>query len=1188
MRFKFFLTLAVGLLFAAQCIGQVYYGQITGLVTDQSGAAVPGATVTVLNVNTGIQTTVKTSATGVYIVGSLIPGTYTVKVDMTGFSGFTQENVNVQVASDITVNAMLKTGPVRQEVTVTSAPPLLEANSSNQNITLNSTLVQNTPQITRNPFKLTLLAPEAINTRGEVLPFLSWSANSVDLGGDTNLKNNLVVDGSPVGLGHKYSYPPNMDDVQETSIAQNGVDAQYGHSAGGVISIATKSGTNQWHGDAMYLGRYPWINAISDRTQHPVSVTSTRQNMFGGTLGSPIIKDKLFNFASVEVWKVGNPTNYRTTVPTTLQLNGDFSQTYAPNGSIATIYNPYSTTYDASTNTYTRTPFANNIVPSSMWDPVSAQILKSFWPANNPGTDITGANNFQTSYLDQWTYYNWSDRVDWNVNSKFKAFGRISAYHTTDIQSNVTPNNSPLYTPTGTFRTAKQIMGEVVWTLDPATVLTMHGDFDNVVDAYTSTPMGGNGWGDIWPNNPWYQSAQQASAGFPIYYPDLNIGGNGFGGRGFYWDQRPNGEALSADVAHQMGSHYLKAGVEWRRAGGPVFVSNTTVFNFDSSITADSPVSSNPYTGNAIATFLLGALQNDTSVITGPVPVPIDQYWGMYIQDDWRVSRKITLQLGVRNEYETAWYDAAHTLSKGLDLSQPIPAMVANPPNMPAAATSIVGNNFYRYNGLWQWTTPDSPGMWDAPKLALAPRVGIAYRIDNKDVLRGGYARYVIPTEMNFTQAPVSGFEDINFLEPPYFGMTGYQYALGLNTGVPQSILSDPFPNTTTTASNGAPVTENPLVPVLGTSFGSNVGRGGENLLWYPQNFQKAYNDRFNVNFQRQLPGHLIASFTYFFNLGHQHYTKALNNVNPAWSQQYQGALSQNVANPFYHYLNTTLLPGQYFNQPNITLSQLLVPYPQYGPLYVIGECCSLEHYHQIQVQVSRPFMNGLTFLGGYVYTNASSQINTFNDQSIYDNTFMWQKSNQPTERFVGSASYQLPFGKGKEFLNSSSAVVNAITGGWTITPVLTYIGGDYPRWGGQPQTNYQNSDNAIQVSDPCSNVPAGYYFNPSAFQPLPSNTYVLRSNPIQFGCIKGPAFWDLDASLTKDFQLFERFHAQLKMTAYNATNHLNLGDPNTSVGSGNFGRALFQGAPGGTFGAQTGSEATFGRQVELGLKILW
>jgi hypothetical protein len=431
---------------------------------------------------------------------------------------------------------------------------------------------------------------------------------------------------------------------------------------------------------------------------------------------------------------------------------------------------------------------------------------------------------------------------------------------------------------------------------------------------------------------------------------------------------------------------------------------------------------------------------------------------------------------------------------------------------------------------------------------------------------------------MNFTAAPISGFEDINFLEPPFFGMTGFQSALPLANGVPQQTFADPFP-----------AGSNPIVPVLGTKFGPNVGRGGEPLLWYPQNFQKAWNDRINVNFQRQLPGHMMVSLTYFLNLGHQNYTKELNAVDPALKQQYQSALSQSVANPFYQYLDTTLMPGPYYNQPTLPLSSLLVPYPQYGPLYTVGNCCALEHYHQFQAQVSRPFTNGLTFMVGYVYTDASNQINYFNDQTLYNNTFQWQKSNQPTSRLVASTSYQLPFGQGRQFLNSSSGVLNAIVGGWQITPVLTYIGGDYPRFGGGIVTNYQNSGNMIVNGDPCSNIPAGYRFNPGAFQQIPANTYVLRTNPMQFGCLKGPSFFDIDASITKEFQIFERFHAQLKMTAYNATNHLNLGDPDTNIYSSTFGQALFQGSPGGNFGSQAATSASSsGRQVELGLKIIF
>jgi hypothetical protein len=257
MKLKFCALFIASLLVAGQGMAQIYQGRVEGLVTDPSGAVIPGATVTLINVGTGLRQVRQSGPNGVYLFDHLNPGNYTITVEMSGFAKFVQENIRVQSSSDITVNVSMRPGAVQQTVTVTAAPSGLQLNTSNQTININTTLAQDTPRYDRNPFKLTLLAPEAVNTRGEMLPFLSWSANSVDLGGDTNLKNNLLVDGSPVGLGHKFSYPPNMDDVQETTISQNGVDAEYGHSAGGVINITTKSGTNQWHGDVMYLGRYP-------------------------------------------------------------------------------------------------------------------------------------------------------------------------------------------------------------------------------------------------------------------------------------------------------------------------------------------------------------------------------------------------------------------------------------------------------------------------------------------------------------------------------------------------------------------------------------------------------------------------------------------------------------------------------------------------------------------------------------------------------------------------------------------------------------------------------------------------------------------------------------------------------------------------------------------------------------------
>lgn len=1155
-------------LFAAQGMAQVTQGTITGVVTDPSGAVVPAATVTLLNVNTNVRTVTSTSSKGNYVFNFLVSDTYTVTVEKTGFHQFIQQNIVVMAASTITVNATLTPGAVRQVVTVTGTPPQLQTNTSDNTVNLNSTLSDNTPRYDRNPFKLTLLAPEATNTRSEMEPYLSWSANSVDLGGGTNLENNLLVNGSTVDVGHKFTYPPNMDDVQETTVEQNGTGAQYGHSAGGVINVTTKSGTDQWHGDVMYLGRYPWLNAIYNRTTFPVSPYSTRQNMTGGSLGGPILKNKLFNFASFEFWDVNTPGTYTTTMPTTAQRSGDFSTTYDIDGSVAQIYNPFTSVYNPATGQITRTQFPGNIIPASDMDPVTSKLMANFWAPNGPGVNITGADNFQVFSPTPYDYYNFSDRVDYDLGDKWKFMAYAGYYTTTTSPPNVTPNDSELYVPAGTRRKGHIEEAQATYMLNPTSVLNFHFSYDTLVDQYDSPTLGGCGWCSIWPNSNWYEAYYAAEPTTPVYFPNLNIGGNGFGGSTLYWNQRPHGEDFNADYSHMMGSHYLQAGIEWRRTGGYEYIEDAPYFDFESDMTANTSISPNTLLyGNGFASFLTGGLENNSLMVAGPAIASFNQYAGIYIQDNWKVNHRLTVNLGLRDEYETPWYGV--DTSRGLNLNGSVPQMVASPPIMPAAATSIEPAGFYSgdTNGLWQWASPGQ-GMWNAPDLALAPRAGFALMIDRSTVLRMGYARYIVPSEYNFTSAPVPGFEDVNFVEPPYFGMVGYQVPLGTLEGVPQETFSNPFPSST-----------NPLVPIPGPAGGTNVGRGGESLMWFPNNFKKAYNDRLDINLQRELPWHIMGSFTWFFNFGHELYNKELNAINPELEVKYQTALDVTEPNPFYKYLSPTLNPYGYY-VPTTTLSNLMVPYPQYGGLYEIGVCCAGELYSEPQIQFNKQFSNGLTFNFGFVHIFSTLQENSLNVEDEYLNDLVWQDSSQPRNHMDLALVWELPVGRGKPLLSSSSKAVNALVGGWSVSPVLQYISGDYPQFSGM-----------IVTGSPCvGNSSPTHWFNTSVFQPYPANTFEIQENPVQFSCITGPSFWDLDASLMKNFHLFERFNAQLKITAYNATNHLNLGDPDTTVTDSTFGEALFQGAPTGGFNGngQTGYELTTGRQVELGFKLTW
>jgi hypothetical protein len=1169
MGYRRLLPFYSGVLFfllATALWGQGFRGQIRGLITDATNTPMAGATVTLTGVNTGVATRKVTDNVGLYVFDLIDPGSYTITVEATGFSRYVQQNITLEAGAIVTVNATLNPGELQQSVTVDATPPVVDFTSSDKQLTIDTKLVAETPRLDRNPFKLTLLEPAAVNTRGEMQPFNSWGANSVDLGGQTNLKNNLLVDGNPIGIGHKAGYPPNQDGVQESIVSQNSVDAASGHSAGGAISLATKSGTNQWHGSAFYLGRYPWLSAEADRTRFVQN--ATRQHMGGGTFGNPIIRNKLFNFFSYEKWHINSPGSYTRTVPTSAERGGDFSHTLAADGTLRTIYNPFTQPVnDPASGGLVRAPFPNNVIPSSLFDPVTAKLAPQFPDANNPGIGYNHANNYIKSLVQTTDYYNLSDRVDYNINDKVRVSGFYGRYYSTDSQTNPISSSSPLYQPAGSLRIANQVLGDATWSISPTLVANFHGSWFNLVDAYVSTGLGPNGWSQVWPNN-WYAPYLAGASNVPVYYPNLNIGGNSFGGPGFFWDQRPAAESASAQLLQTKGSHYLKYGFEYRRGAGPVFVSNTNNFYFNQSLTTKTISSPNlNLSGDPFATFLLGALDNSTQLIGGPAPVPITNFYGAYIGDDWKITRNLTLTLGLREEYESAWHDTNHYLSRNLDLTATDPAIAANPPQMPAAATNIVGSNFYSFAGQWNFTNEVNPGMWFAPKLNLQPRFGAAYRLGKNTALRFGYALYTIPTEYNFTAAPVSGFEDVNFLEPPFFGLTTYQNVAPPQNGVPQATFANPFP------------ASNPLVPFTGKSSGTNVGRGGSPLLWYPQSFRKAYNNRLNFTVERELPGKITASVSYFMNFGNQHYNVALNNINPQYLQQYSPSyLSTAVANPFYHYLNPTIIPGSLYNQPTVPLSTLLVKYPLYGPLYEIGVRGASEFYRDLEIKLQKRFSQGYNFLFGYIYIRERSQINNFNDQTLYSNTLQWQDSNAPHHRIVTAGTYELPFGNNKMFLANIPRAANAVIGGWQITGNLTFISGSYPQFG-----------NLIVTSDPCQNVPAGYYFNPKAFSPLPANVYTLRTNPLQYSCITGPSFFNIDATLQKNIHFTERIQGQLKLTAYNATNKLNRGSPDTNQADAAFGQSLYQGSPGGTYGAQAavyGNQA--GRQIELGFKIVF
>jgi hypothetical protein len=1138
--------------------GQEFRGHIQGLVTDQSKAVVPGATVTLLNIKTEVKTVKVTNETGLYRFDNVDPGSYTITVDMTGFSKFVQENVTVQAAADITVNVPLKVGGSSETVTVTESPVAVSFNTTNIALTIDTKLTEDVPRLDRNPFKLSYLNPAVQDTRRqEVNPFLSWSANSVEMGGGTDKKNDLQVDGSPIGSGYKASYIPNTDSVQEVNVQQNAVDAEMGHSAGGSISMTLKSGNNEWHGSTSWTYRNPKWSANPDRTIG--QSFANRNNIGTATLGNPIIKNKLFNFFSFERWWLRTPGSFLTTVPTALEKQGDFSQSLNSKSQLRVIYDPYSTV--VTNGVVTRTAFTGNKIPANRISPFTQGIMNTIWAPNRTPDSPMGTNNFTATTLTAWNYWNLSDRVDWFVNDKLRINGRYSIFKTNSLVTNDQLTSNEYYIANATVRNAYSYSGDAIWTVSNSTVANFHGTWQKMLDNADSPnklPLGG--LSKYWPNSTWYAPFDTADRAL-TWFPALsNISGLGRGG---YYMQDPGGWSWSAKLSQQRGSHFLKSGFEFRHSNGDGVVGAANFsFTFPAALTANTYLSPNTtLVGDEFATFLLGALDDTSTAKAAPTRKMRTNMYAAYIQDDWKVNRRITLNLGLRYELDTPWSDPDNKGSIGLDLTQPIPEILASPPVFPASVTALRAAAPI-YNGYWQFSTADNSGIWKMQKFVFMPRVGMALRIDDKTALRAGWARFVAPSEYNYVNSGMySGSGNMSFLEPPYMGYDSQQAPLALNQGIPQATFLDPFPTAT-----------NPLLTPKGNAYGRYFGLGVANIVYANPDFKRLVNDRINVTFSRQIWARMVAEATYFANIGNHASVVArdINAADPRIGYANSTQMDVSVANPFYNYLTPAIYPGPNRNTAKVATKTLLRPYPQYGGVYEAFQSDQANRYQALQLKVQRPFLNGYTFLVGYNYRRERYSV-YYDEVDAYLNKYTMMDSPSPHHSASVAGSYEVPVGNGRKFFATMPKALDYIIGGWQFSGAWYFNTGNYLVFGPMVATGDPHLD------DPKPEK----WFDTSKLSVLPS--YTRRTNPWMYPDVRGPYYWDIQASGSKTFKAGDKLKIQAKVSAFNLTNHLNRADPIMTVTSSTFGTALRQGN-----GSQTGTNAISGRQIEAVLKILF
>lgn len=1130
---------------------QEYRGRIQGTIADETQSAIAGATVKLLNTNTNVSTIRQSNATGRYLFDLVVPGTYSLTVEATGFATYRLDNIASRQRGDVTIDATMRVATVAGEVTVSASTAQIQFNSAKLDTTVDKQIAGNLPQIIRNPFFLSKVDPSVVQseTRLESQPYHSTGTGTQQVGGINGM--DLQVDGAPVGLGTFAGYVPSPDMVQEVNVQVNALDAEFGQSTGSAISIALKSGTNQLHGTGFYQGVYPWANAILNRVSRTPNIQ--RNHIYGGTVGHPVVRNRWFNFAAFEGWQLTDPQTITGELPTSLERKGDYSQSLNASGGLRAIFDPWSTQTSANGATVTRMPIPGNVIPASQLSRVASAYAAALPAPNQPGVGNYHARNYVVPLALKTPYRNFTDRTDVNISDTLRYSGRVSLIRTAISASNPVGSDLAWLSDRGSNRNAIQVTNEITWVKSANTVISGSFAIYGFVDeAQPNSTF--KSYDSLWAGSNWYKAIFDNGV-LPVVSPGMRITNadgssilssysNGIGTNGPLWRKHPWQDYVALKMARNQGSHYLKGGVETRgERSWQLPQINFPYFTFDATATASTYI--NPDTrvsGDGFASFLLGSV-NGGLMPSRVVTQLNSRSYAWYLNDDWKVTRRLTLNLGLRWEYEVPYNEVENRAAKGVDLTVPIPEFQgARAPQMPAAV-----RQFYTgpqtFNGAYRWTEPGDRGQWNATKGFLSPRAGVAYRLDNKTSIRAGWGRYYTPwlNSGTITQGNFYGFALDTAVPGPV-------------QGVAQMRLDNPFPSSY------------PLASLPGKSLGQYTGLG-DNLSWINGDRPRQHLDRVNISVQRELPGGLVLDATYFINYFNAPSARNINQVDPRIAYQYKAATNISVPNPFYQILTPAQFPGPLRNQQNVNLATLMVPYPQYGSLNVTDyENTGGSHFRQFSTRVRKGYSHGVTFLAGYSFTFSDTLV-YYDDIATYTQQRTWQQDTQPRHRATFGGNWELPFGRGRQYLNSLSRALDTVVGGWSISPLITFRTGTFAAF----PALVVNGE--VSVSNP---NPDGW-FNPAAFSRVPA--FTPRNNPVVYPGVTGPVFFNLDTSVTKPIRLTERFSAQLRLDSFNTSNKMTWNDPSTNITSAFFGKSSDQFNLNGV---------GVGRTTQLGLRLIF
>jgi outer membrane receptor protein involved in Fe transport len=1124
-------------------------GSIAGRVTDPSGAPVSGAAITVTNTATGVVYSGLTVGEGFYVIRFLPTGSYDVVATHSGFERKVHPNVSVSAGSNPTVNFELTLGTVTQSVTVGETGALVEAQTADRGNVVDTMRLDNLPSQTGNIFGLTFSAVGAQATSAEKSYTLydntqssSVSINGGQSGSTTGGVTNLVlidgVDDHPVFYTN-IALIPSAQSTEEVKIVTSPYSAEYGRTTGGAIISITKSGTNQFHGVAWDNTRFTGLAANQfERNLAGQPRSGVHFWQPGGAIGGPVKKNKLFFFYEMQAVDSHTPKSYIGQVPPQNQRDGDFSNAFYNNGgkpALQVIYDPTTTTFNAQTGQYARQPLAGNIVPASRINPVAG---KAFWQniplPNSNGDPITLANNYTPAHPTSTAkLMEYVSRVDWNINDTNRIMFRYTRNNL--IQSDVAfyPNAAqPLQA--NLIRANNNAVVDYTRTISPSTVLDVRTGLERW---YTS--QGSPFRCDETPAQLGFSQlfVSQAVPCFPVFtFGGSTLGSTFFTGAGTGAGSVSPDQinTISGTLSKTTGRHTLKFGGQGllERYYGASAGNSAGAFSFSPTYTNLNPQVNTPATGNAVAAFLLGVGQ--ASIDLNSESSRQAKAVGLYVQDDIHLTPKLTANVGLRWDWDSSLTDRYNAMTGAFDPAavSPLAAQVKNAAgasNCPVCANLVGGLTFPAVNG-------NSRSPYDSSYRNFGPRLGAAYALDNKTVIRAGwgffYGAIVFdPGSAGFSQTTNSVLFDSNFL--------------------PVNLINNPFPTG--------------LVQPVGAGLGlrTNVGTS---VSFVDPHAREPRSQQFSFDLQREVGWKVLLSAGYVYNgVSREPISRNLNALTDAQVLLGSAVLNQKVANPF-----SGFVPGFSLNQSTIAYSSLIVRYPQFVNVTENGIPIGNMAYHAMQLQALKRMSSGLSIsaaftwakhLGRYGYQNPGDPIDSL-QKSIdnYDMPF----------QFAINEAWEIPIGRGRLLGRSMSRWADRLLGGWMIN-------GNIRLQSGAP---YPLANNAIPVPGVNPNAPnqsLSQWVNPAAFT-LNTNPYSLVGWSQSFTNLRLPWLPNVDLQGEKAIPLTERVRLALVTNWINAFNHPQFFSGPTACSSPSascFGKIA---------GYQT--QTNYPRQVQVGAKV--